>query len=682
MALGYALPRVPGVSGAGSLKHVRLAALLFAVHPVHAETVAGIVGQADSLACVLFCFALAFYALGLRPDSRLGPLWVSLAFALALLATLAKEVGASVVGCFVALDWLLPHGKAAGGRWRAWPPKLVRLASCLAFLFSYVRLRGLLMGGDHLVPMIYERKVENPLPFLGGGARFLTTLYIQARYAGLLLFPLHLSADWSHACLGTVDTVQDPRNLLSAALYLGTAFVAFQARPWCFSWSRAGFSGPLAWRVTSFYIALAALPFLPASNIFFPVGTFIGERLLYLPSVGFCLLAAMGLLRLPVGRRRALVGGLLVVCTMRTWLQVAVWRDDKSLWEAAERSCPRSAKVQSQLGILAENEGRYRDAVRHSSLAQEIEPTYCDPTYNIALARWRQPDQMLLAVDAFREALQCKWTRPAAHQNLGKIVKHMLKVEPRNGLWLEVAGDLHLAAQARTAAVASFSAAAEAFWLTGDLERALSVAKRSSVLVRGAGPEACQMKRLSRPFSEECGYEVEWELRSRRCFALQSTAVAGLGAAAAEGSGGGGGSGDPHKAKEGLIGRYIEEHLAACRDSYGHHVAMHLMLAAAPDNAVLQREWGGLMQLHGKSSAAVEHLHASVLLFFEARELGEDGALQSLRCLFELDESLACSLAARAAALAAASSRSAESLAFARLRERWACGEEEEEAGV
>ena len=33
-------------------------------------------------------------------------------------------------------------------------------------------------------------------------------------------------------------------------------------------------------------------PFLPASNIFFYVGTFIGERLLYLPSVGFCMLVA------------------------------------------------------------------------------------------------------------------------------------------------------------------------------------------------------------------------------------------------------------------------------------------------------------------------------------------------------------------------------------------------------
>ena len=43
---------------------------------------------------------------------------------------------------------------------------------------------------------------------------------------------------------------------------------------------------------------LVAAPFLPAANVLFPVGTFIGERLLYAPSVGFCLLAADGLARL------------------------------------------------------------------------------------------------------------------------------------------------------------------------------------------------------------------------------------------------------------------------------------------------------------------------------------------------------------------------------------------------
>lgn len=37
---------------------------------------------------------------------------------------------------------------------------------------------------------------------------------------------------------------------------------------------------------------LVVAPFFPAANVLFPVGTFIGERLLYAPSVGFCLLAA------------------------------------------------------------------------------------------------------------------------------------------------------------------------------------------------------------------------------------------------------------------------------------------------------------------------------------------------------------------------------------------------------
>ncbi len=43
---------------------------------------------------------------------------------------------------------------------------------------------------------------------------------------------------------------------------------------------------------------LLVAPFFPAANVLFPVGTFIGERLLYAPSVGFCLLAAGGLARL------------------------------------------------------------------------------------------------------------------------------------------------------------------------------------------------------------------------------------------------------------------------------------------------------------------------------------------------------------------------------------------------
>ena len=41
-------------------------------------------------------------------------------------------------------------------------------------------------------------------------------------------------------------------------------------------------------------LALMALPFIPASNLFFPVGFVVAERVLYAPSMGFCLLVALG----------------------------------------------------------------------------------------------------------------------------------------------------------------------------------------------------------------------------------------------------------------------------------------------------------------------------------------------------------------------------------------------------
>ena len=42
-------------------------------------------------------------------------------------------------------------------------------------------------------------------------------------------------------------------------------------------------------------LSLLILPFLPASNLFFPVGFVLAERVLYIPSMGFCLLVALGM---------------------------------------------------------------------------------------------------------------------------------------------------------------------------------------------------------------------------------------------------------------------------------------------------------------------------------------------------------------------------------------------------
>ena len=229
-------------------------------------------------------------------------------------------------------------------------------------------------------------QVENPIPFAPPLARVLSTGYLHARYAALLLCPVHLSADWSFACIPLVESWLDWRNAATLLLYAALAAALLQGRPWSIlvdAWlqlrapgaaasaggpqagslwaqparttagsaehgaqsgqrHQSGRPGPVSeagrllqrglaeqqeqsvgpsagphsgqgqraqahnqarWRMVVM-LGLVAGPFLPASNVLFYVGTFIGERLLYMPSVGFCLLVAHAVMLLlgPGGR--------------------------------------------------------------------------------------------------------------------------------------------------------------------------------------------------------------------------------------------------------------------------------------------------------------------------------------------------------------------------------------------
>lgn len=176
------------------------------------------------------------------------------------------------------------------------------------------------------------RQVENPIPFAGSRlTRTLSTGHLHVRYFGLLLAPWHLSADWSFNCVPLVTSLRDPRNALAAALYTLLACMAWKALRLLYATymapapascassgsgsrgaaSQAAFRASAAtapaasaspalsegstaaarWAIAVFFGLLAA-PFLPSSNLLLYVGTFIGERLLYIPSIGFCILLA------------------------------------------------------------------------------------------------------------------------------------------------------------------------------------------------------------------------------------------------------------------------------------------------------------------------------------------------------------------------------------------------------
>lgn len=82
-------------------------------------------------------------------------------------------------------------------------------------------------------------------------------------------------------------------------------------------------------------LALLVLPFLPASNLFFPVGFVVAERVLYMPSMGWCLLVAHGW-RLLAKRRAKLAAAalifLLLAFSAKTYMRNWDWKTEYSIF--------------------------------------------------------------------------------------------------------------------------------------------------------------------------------------------------------------------------------------------------------------------------------------------------------------------------------------------------------------
>ena len=171
-----------------------VAALLFAVHPVHTEAVASVVGRAEPLAALGFfaawwCFLAADAARRDGADGRVAFGVIDLAGIVVYgLAMLAKEHAIMLLPVLVFSDALRAPPGAVGTALRA---RGARYAALLATAIVFVVVRVRLSG--ELTPAIPP--LDNPLVTLGLASRWMTAVAVVAYYALRLAFPLWLSAD-------------------------------------------------------------------------------------------------------------------------------------------------------------------------------------------------------------------------------------------------------------------------------------------------------------------------------------------------------------------------------------------------------------------------------------------------------------------------------------------------------
>jgi tetratricopeptide (TPR) repeat protein len=249
--------------------------------------------------------------------------------------------------------------------------------------------------------------LDNPLAAAPPLTAKLTAIVTAGKYLGLLLYPLHLSADYSRDQIPLAAGWLDPRLVASIAALAAAAFLAV------WGWRRR--------RLASVSVLFYAVAVLPVSNLVFPIGTIFGERLLYLPSAGFCLLAGTLFAALLEKKRRAalaLAAVLLLAGSARTALRNRIWRDDATFAFATAQDAPRSAKAQFNLGVFLEERGNLSGADESYRRAASLAPEWADPPFNRGgvLRRLQRPEE---AVEEYRRALALAPGRPRASVNLG-----------------------------------------------------------------------------------------------------------------------------------------------------------------------------------------------------------------------------------------------------------------------
>jgi len=354
-----------------------LAAACFAVHPVHVEAVANVVGQSELLVACAFLAATAAY-LHDRMQGELRPRTAVLIALLYAIGCFSKEHAITLPAILIAAELtVIPDSTPLRARVRRLRPFYLGL---VAVALAFVAARSAVLS-DHSLGGFAPYTPFSTL-HISTPQRILTALGVVPEWVRLLLWPARLSSDYSPPDIEIAQGVgigQLPGALLLVAL---VAFAVVLRR-------RQG--------VISFGICFAALTLLPSSNFILPAGIVLAERTLFLPSVGAMLivgaladLVASTLRNRETAKRFASVAVLapaalvIVLGAARSESRTKIWHDNEVLLRQAVVDAPLSYHAHYTLAGWNFEHKRLRAGEAEARRALSLFPY--DPSVTFGLA--------------------------------------------------------------------------------------------------------------------------------------------------------------------------------------------------------------------------------------------------------------------------------------------------------
>ena len=361
-----------------------IVAALFAIHPVHVEAVANIVGQSE-----LWVALLLLVAVGIYLRCRLTTMRVSVVEGFAICASYGaalffKEHAIVLPALLVAVDLILSRDERPLRARLVLARPLMLWQTLVAVL--YLAARAAVKHGDisGFQPFIVFQALD-----LSYANRVLTMLGVVPEWLRLLLWPAHLRTEYSPPY---IDVAQAPSLVQLPGLLLLIGILGLGVALWKQQSTRA--------RVAAFGIAWLCITLLPTSNFVVPAGIILSERTLFLPSFGALL--AIGALIAWVAElvahaqsndvarnaRVAAIGALVGILLAGSWRSITrttVWHDNERLFTQSVVDSPESYRAHYMLGAWMFETGRKREGEHYYRRALALFPYDPFMAYNLAM---------------------------------------------------------------------------------------------------------------------------------------------------------------------------------------------------------------------------------------------------------------------------------------------------------
>lgn len=404
------------------------ACLIFIAHPIHTEVVANIKSRDELMALFLILTSFLFIHRYLETKYKKFLILALLSF---LGSLLSKETALTFVVLTPLTLWIFESIERK---------KLIQISVGISFTAGfYLILRYAMLGKGLNIEQ--TDLMENPLYGANLSEKLGTVSVIVLKYWQLLISPISLSCDYSYN--------QIPRVTISN--FTALSGIIAHILLFIFVLVKVSKKNKYAW-----CILLILIPLSPATNLFFNLGAPLGERFLYIPSLGFCIMIALFFsffMENPTFQKYKSKSGsiviislILVISTSLTFQRNKVWKNNETLFSNDSKITENSAKIHyyhantllKKYLALSPDDQKMRfkeflpETLKEFKKSVSINPKFHTAWYNIALTHYQ-----------FANLKEDK--KQAAHEANKSIyaLEKALEIEKNHILSLELAAEIY-----------------------------------------------------------------------------------------------------------------------------------------------------------------------------------------------------------------------------------------------